>query len=197
MPYHKYSAETIQRCLDILEANQGDLTLTTKIIRVPPTTLRRWCLRFRPALTPFSRSSSSTGEIPKFSSSKLSSSSVSPSNHPDLESDLDQLQTGLVHEAAYLLASIRPAVAEASLSDRALALVRLLDRIYKLAYQTPSPEEPAEISALRFIRPDLSQGAHHVENEIPLTQAAQEIGAPLGADAPAPAASQPADHPQQ
>ncbi len=135
MSRNHYSSADRQRALSQLAANGNDVILTAAQLNIPARTLYRWRWRANKPL-PLSSPPSSEGAAPSSAMPKLS------------EDDTQALRTlkRIMLENAYQLAGeIQPAIPHSTLPERVIALVRLVDRIYKLAFQLPdSPDEEVE-----------------------------------------------------
>jgi transposase-like protein len=135
MSRRNYTDAEKQQILGRLLVNGGDIPLTSAQTGVPDRTLVRWKTKYLAPTPPPPPSANGYG---------TPHPAIPPSIPPiaaDAAQALRDLQHQMMEEASYLTAAIRPAIAEASLSQRVIALTRLVDRIYKLAFQLPNTQD--------------------------------------------------------
>ncbi len=131
MAFRVYSEDEKQQALDVLEAVGGDLTRARLQTGIQNRTLLRWQQKYRPTLTV------SKSKMPTPTSQAPSPVVLSA----DDEAALRNLQRGMMEEANRLVQSIAPAIHDAPLAQRVIALARLIDRIIKLSAQLAAEEE--------------------------------------------------------
>lgn len=140
----RYTQEEKDQALELLIANNGDLSLTSAETGIPIRTLENW---------------RRAGVLPP--------PVISPPPPPPIPDDrleaLEDIQQQMLREARNLAYSLRETVADAPLNQRVAALAQLLDRIIKLNTQLPNPTKET-VFRIEYIDPE---GHVHATPPIP------------------------------
>ncbi len=131
MSRRKRRIEEKQRALAQLAVNLGDIALTSAQLGIPQRTLFRWRLQSNPVppSPPPLPDEGTSPPLPPIELPKLS------------EDDLQALQTlkrQMLEDAYELSNAVQGAIEESTLQERVASLTRLVDSIYKLAFQLPN-----------------------------------------------------------
>jgi hypothetical protein len=129
----RYTPEEKDHALELLIANNGDLSLTSAETGIPVRTLENW---------------RRAGVLPP----PVTAPPPPPMPDDRLEA-LEDIQQQMLREARNLAYSLREAVADAPLSQRVAALAQLLDRIIKLNTQLPGPTKET-VFRIEYIDPE-------------------------------------------
>jgi transposase-like protein len=141
----RYSDEQKQQAIERLIANGGDVTRTSAESGIPENTLWRWRRAHQiPVLPKTLPPPPPPQNLPL--SNALERGPGGEVTHPlpaDLSEALLEVRGELMDVVRYLTRSIRPAVDEAPLNQRVMAVAQLIDRVVKLGVQVPG--EPVEV----------------------------------------------------
>jgi transposase-like protein len=145
----RYTDEEKRIVLERLIANRGDVSLTADQTGVTTTTIYKWKklanLHISP-LSPLSLLSPNSPYDPVGAQRAAPSpESAPPPLAPDDAQALQDLKRHMLENAELLNTAIAPAIEDASLSERVMALIRLVDRIHRLSIELPAKSEPIKI----------------------------------------------------